>query len=244
MVVGLSVYKNKFTGLTEALHVDAGDVGFYYNTVDKCGYASATAPEPAIEVNWVYDWCQISGNTITNSLDWAIEVDEEDCDTTIVGNTFTGNAKGIVNLFPDCGLDATRNWWGAAAGPAAGYNSDEVDDSHPLGAAPSAVYVDTWTTEIDGRDVVPAVPVTVDLDYQSVFNPDDEAYMIGAMTFASNPEAVAVPTTLSNAKYFDVFVVDPPEAAFLAELGVQIRFYGTMKANSEIWVFSGDLENG
>jgi parallel beta-helix repeat protein len=233
------IYKNKFTGLTQALEVDEGsEVGFWYNTVDKCGYVSTTAPQAAIAV-WYTEWCQISGNTITNSLDWAIEVDD-DCYTTVVGNTFTGNAKGISNIDEDCGLDATRNWWGAAAGPAAGYNSDEVDDSHPLGAAPSAVYVDTWTTEIDGRDVVPAVPVTVDLDYQSVFNPDDEAYMIGAMTFASNPEAVAVPTTLSNAKYFDVFVVDPPQATFLSELGIQIRFYGTIKANSEIWVYSGD----
>jgi len=44
------IYKNKFTGLTEALHVDAGDVGFFSNTVDKCGYASATDPRPAIRL--------------------------------------------------------------------------------------------------------------------------------------------------------------------------------------------------
>jgi len=233
------IYKNKFSGMTDALYVDEGaDVGFWYNTVDKCGYASATAPVAAIEVAWA-DWCQISGNTITNSLDWAILVDD-DCDTTIVGNTFTGNAKGINNTDKDCGLDATRNWWGKAEGPAADHNSADVDDSHPLGAAPTAVYVETWTQDIDGRDVVPAVPVTVDIDWESVFDPDEEAYMIGAMTFATNPETVAVPSTLTGAKYFDVFVVDPPEALFLSSIGIQIRFYGTIKTNTEVWVFSGD----
>jgi Right handed beta helix region len=232
------IYKNKFSGLTEALEVDYAGGLFIYNTVDKCGAVEiATADAVAAVAVWDTDYFIISGNTFTNSPDWTIYGD--DCDFSIVGNTFTTNAKGIYNE-AGCELDATRNWWGAATGPAAGLNGDRVDDGHPLGAAPTAVYYEMDTTKIDGRDVTPAVPVVVNLDYESVFAPDDTAYMVGAMTFAANPLTAAIPSNLTGPKYFDVFVVEPPQALFLASLGIQIRFYGTVKASTEVWVYSGD----
>lgn len=55
----------------------------------------------------------------------------------VEGNNLDGNTDGI-NVYDGSSVDARANWWGSPAGPAAGYNSGNVNVSTPLGQETSA----------------------------------------------------------------------------------------------------------
>jgi hypothetical protein len=55
----------------------------------------------------------------------------------VKGNNLDGNTDGI-NVYDGSSVDARANWWGSPAGPAAGYNSGNVNATTPLGQPISA----------------------------------------------------------------------------------------------------------
>jgi hypothetical protein len=59
-------------------------------------------------------------------------------------------------------------------------------------------------------------------------------YQVGSASFATNPGAVAPPSTLKVVKYYDAFVYDT--GAFYAS--TRLQFYGTVNAFSEVWYYN------
>jgi hypothetical protein len=188
-----------FTGLTNALTVNAGTVSFNGNTVTTCGLAS---PATAAIVVAGATAVTIYNNTITNGTSWIISVAAGQAPAVNVSqNTFTGNAKaatsadttavtGIVNM--------ARNWWGAAANvPAnvalsAGVTAG-IQYTPALGAATSA---GTFTT---------AATLTASATIGVNVTASTGATMLGATALSANPVAVAIPSADTAVKYWDVF---------------------------------------
>ena len=204
-----------FTGLTNALTVNAGTVSFNGNTVTTCGLAS---PATAAIVVAGATAVTIYNNTITGGPSWIISVANTFAPIVNVSqNTFTGNAKaatsadttavtGIVNM--------ARNWWGAAANvPAnvalsAGVTAG-IQYTPALGAATSA---GTFTT---AATLTAATTIGVNVTAST------GATMLGATALSANPVAVAIPSAYTAIKYWDVFGT---------VTSATVDFYGTTAA--------------
>jgi hypothetical protein len=236
-----TINKNTFTGMFRVLNVNGAPAGaaFTSNTVTGCGSAITGLTAAALRVQApgagkVY----VTNNTITGSKQYVAEVLNDE--TTFINfNTLTGNAYGMNNTdATPVGLNALNNWWGAATGPAAGHNTANVNAVPFLGAAPVNGLVALGCSNVDASAST-AAGVQVDTSLAGLpYN----VTLIGVSSYATNPGAVAPPSTLTVKKYFDVFVLDVvpaagPPAVVPADT-VLIRFYGTVTANSEVWFYS------
>jgi len=236
-----TITKSTFTNIFRVLNVNmaAGTVAFTSNTLSTCGSSTTGSLAAALRVQSagtgkVY----ITNNTINTSKNYIAEVAATDDMVYINYNTFAAdNAKGLNNTdATPLGLNALNNWWGAATGPATGYNSANVNVTPWLGAAPTNGKVvlacnnltDTTNSGVVVDTSLAGLPYNVPV--------------IGVSNYATNPGAVAPPSTLTVKKFFDVFVIDVipavgPPAVVPADSAV-IRFYGTVTASSEVWFYS------
>jgi hypothetical protein len=71
----------------------------------------------------------------------------------------------------------------------------------------------------------------------------EEAFMIGSASYATNPGAVAPPSTLKVVKYYDVYVYfwDNGNNWWGADYGT-IKFYGTVNDFSEVWFYVSETQ--
>jgi len=123
-----TVSDNTLSGLNQAVKIIAGTATIKGNTINNCGLVvstTATAGQAAIGVTSLTA-LSITNNTITNCPNDIIEI-TVGANSSLVNmmfNNLSDNAMGIDNndATTTNTLNATHNWWGAATGPATGFN--------------------------------------------------------------------------------------------------------------------------
>jgi len=241
----VTVSKNNFSDLTRALYVSAGTVDFTENTVTGCGQAVSTTYTAGAGSIYVSAATRVSivANKITGSKATIAGVANSATAavTYINFNDLSGNTLGIIHMsgaLHTADLDATHNWWGVASGPTATqqtyYTSAAlgVDASYYLGSAPSNAKLAFKTNVLDAKSTASIVVNLLAGGAAAVIN--DDADRIGIANYATNPGAVAPPSTLKVVKYYDVYVVDADADANIARL----FFYGTINDFSEVWYYN------
>jgi hypothetical protein len=213
---GSVVGTSKFTGLTEALDITGAAVSFTGNTVDKCGATTTatTGPDAIMVHTTVAPGVQVGGNTITNSLDYIINVAaNQDNLVWVMGNTFSGNVHAAYdagNFAVGIPLAVTHNYWGGtASNPASVTTAPLISYANPLGSAssmgsisagPVTATTGTFDTSASAGVIITSPSVTTEL---------------GAIVLGANPITVAIPTGEVAKSYYDVFGVGATVTASL-----------------------------
>jgi len=234
-----TVSGNNLMGLNQAVTVTAGTATITGNTIDNCGLAvSTTAPsgQAAIGVT-ATTALSITNNTITNCPNDIIEIVDNSENINMMFNNLTDNAIGIDNNDADTAqtLNATHNWWGAATGPATGFNltAGAVNNTAAyLGgeatgnfALASATLVTKTTVGVD----VTATPAVA-----------TAPAIIGVANYAANPQA-ATPLPAIDGGFYDVYLAD---ATAGDTASVLVKFYNAnISANTTVYVW-GTLGGG
>jgi hypothetical protein len=219
---------------------------FNGNTVTNCGqgqvYSNSTVSTAAIIVGIAAaNGVNIYGNTITNGTYYILDITTANT-VDVSGNTFTGNAKTVKSADTANTLLMARNWWGGAANVPANVKlvtgiTAGITYTPDLGAAPSssafAVIGVSATNPIAAATTV-GVNITASTG----------AGMVGATALTGNPVSIAIPSTDTVVKYWDVYGVQPDGETALTSATVD--FYGTTIApvNSNSAVFFYNTTNG
>ena len=196
-----------FTGLTTALTVSntGAGVSFNGNTVTSCGVLSTHDAIVITATSGTY----MFNNTISKSLNNFINVSDNDNLVALMLNSFSGNSKNAVDSAGGV-LNCTRNYWG---GPNSNPTSTaSVSYASALGAAPSAA---TFVTGASGLTLAAANTVGVNIQASNGMT------TLGAAALTANPVSVALPSTVTLIKYFDVFGFGNASAS------ATIDFHGT-----------------
>jgi len=220
-VIGTST----FTGLSTALDTTAGGVNFNGNTVTSCGMTTPTGVD-AIMVHTVTvptAVVNITNNKISSSLEYIISVAGNDNLVSVMDNQFATNVSNASNTGGVGLLNVTHNYWGAATGPA---STATVSFTNPLGIAPTA---GTFATGASGMTLTASTTAGVNIVAST------GALSLGAAVLSGNPVAVALPSTATVSRYYDVFAGTGVTAA-------TVDFFGTtaapVTANSSIYFYN------
>jgi len=211
-----TVTNNKFTGgLMSALTVNGAtaNVVFKLNTVAVLSLTEALWPVATFAAQPITVYANgtvsITENSFASAANQTMVIwPGADASTiTVMFNSIaTSNKLGIANM-DTATLNATHNYWGAATGPAAGYNAGTygtgvVDSSSYLGGVLANSKFAAATGLVNagaGVDIVGATAATV----------------VGSGSYAANPIAIAIPAkdasglyTIKAVSYFDAFAVN------------------------------------
>jgi hypothetical protein len=247
-VNGSTISTSTFTRLSNALTVNGVEAmaTFNGNIVTNCGqgqvYSNSTVSTAAITVGIAAaNGVNIYGNTITNGTYYILDITTANT-VDVSGNTFTGNAKTVKSADTANTLLMARNWWGGAANVPANVKSVTgitagITYTPGLGSAPSssafAVIGVSATNPIAAATTV-GVNITASTG----------AGMVGATALTGNPVSIAIPSSDTVVKYWDVYGVQPDGKTALTSATVD--FYGTTIApvNSNSAVFFYNTTNG
>jgi hypothetical protein len=196
-----------FTTLTDAVQITTPACAtFIGNTVDACGVAATT---PTFIINSVgAAGFAASNNKITNSKYYVATVTLNDALVSFIYNDLSGSVKGFNNVAAVMNLLCTNNYWGTVDPAATGINTAKVNYANKQTAAPGA----------NGKVVSAAAVVTnatlgVTVNtYLTGTTTASNAGQIGFAVLAANPTVVAVPTTITAVKYYDILVAAPAVA--------------------------------
>ena len=237
-----TVSDNTFSGLNQALTIVAGTATIKGNTINNCGLVvstTATVGKAAIGVTSLTA-LSITNNTITNCPNDIIEIAVTTADSSLINmmfNNLTGNAIGIDNndTTTTHTLNATHNWWGAATGPATGFNLTDGavnDTTGYLGGAATG----SFTNTVGAVSLLTKTTVGVDVTPNAALLAGD---IIGVANYAANPQA-ATPLPAIAGGFYDVYV-EETTATFTSVL---IKFYNAnITANTTIYVW-GTIAGG
>jgi hypothetical protein len=236
------IMTNTLDNLSTAVDVDgaAPTVTIDANTITNCGVSSTTAPLPAIEVDVTgAGMVSVQNNTITSSPDdilWVEDMGGAD-KVYVLFNDLSGNVKGIDNDDTTGGgtVDATHNWWGAATGPAAGFNGGLVDTSGYLGAPATGVF---GTSATGVASLAAKTTAGVDVAATVAVGADNPAIM-GVANYASNPQDAPPHTALAGG-FYDIFVCDSDVAGVPHDASeILIKIYNAnITANTDAYAWS------
>ena len=245
-----NVTSNTLSSLNRALNITgtgAGAVSISSNTIDACGLAVSSTlltGQAAIQVVSVgTGGLSITNNTITNTPADIIEVTANSNLINMMFNNMTGNTLGIDNNDVAANtINATHNWWGAATGPATGFNlplsatTGKINVTGYLGASATGSFVaGTTATSLTTK-------TTVGVDVTAVTAPGTTwvpvaADMIGVANYAANPQS-ATPEPASTDGFYDVYLVDST-VQLGATAQVLLKFYNAnVTADTEVYVWS------
>ncbi len=230
---------NTLIGLNQAFLVVAGTATISGNTIDNCGLVistTATVGKAAIGVT-AATALSITNNTITNSPNDIIEIVDSSEVINMMFNNLSDNAIGIDNNDAAAvTLNATHNWWGAATGPATGFNvtAGAVNDTSAyLGASATGSFTNTvgavslLTKTTVGVDVIPNTAIVAATD------------VIGVANYTANPQS-ATPLPAIDGGFYDVYVFETTPAF----TSVLIKFYNAnITANTKVYVW-GTIAGG
>jgi len=124
----------------------------------------------------------------------------------------TSNKYGITNFDTVHALNATHNYWGAVAGPAAGYNNAAVVTGLAYGTVNAA---NPLGTAVTGAKLYLAPGAAVTNGAVTVTN--TTATLVGIASYAKSPTGVDVPSTVTAVFFSEVYVVggaDPTGVTF------------------------------
>ena len=204
----ITIGSTTFDGLDTALSIASGTVTVDDGSViTNCGVADA---DPAISV--AGGAVVIKNSEISNSADYAVSVTGGT--VSILFNTITGNTLNVSQSGGS--VDASHNWWGDPAGPAALTVTGTVDVSGPLGA-------DATGTFDAAANLITKTTVGVDVTTVG-------ATLIGTANYAVNPQAATPEPALADG-FYDVYVV--------GGTSVLIKFYNAnITENTVVYVWS------
>jgi len=228
------------SGLGQALKVDGPttDVTVKDSAISECGAgpsaANGWAGVPAILVNTTAN-LDITSSSITGGPNDIIEVQANANNVSIMSNDLSGNAKGIDNNDPVNTVNATLNWWGGAAGPAAGFNSGLVNAAGYTGTTTSSIASTTTSGTLKARDTqgidvtitvagAPWVPAAGDI--------------IAVARYPANPHGETPVPALPDG-FYDVLVTD---SAGAAQTEVFIKLYNDAIADDTVAYVWSDLQ--
>jgi hypothetical protein len=226
------------SGLDQALTIGSGvltpTVTVTDSTIDACGMPISTtmaAGQAAIGVTLATS-LKITNSAITNGPNDIIEVADNSENIYMMFNDLSGNAKGIDNNDADTlqTLSATHNWWGAATGPATGFNVTAGAVNNTAGYLGATA---TGTFSLATATVTAATTQKVDVSITTTAGATSAAAIIGVANYASNPGA-ATPYPAISGGYFDVYVGTPTNTTDVAT----IKLYGDVTTDTTAYVYS------
>jgi len=245
----ITISGNTFNAVRNAMYAISSfaTVNFTGNTVTGCGLAvSTTLTGGSSPIVVLYDTLvNAAQNKITGSKAFIASIFDAPTYSSaaqahIIYNDLSGNTLGILNASGAAHtnhVDATRNWWGAATGPSAAqvtYGTSlagGVDASNYLVAAPTNAAVAFAQATLDAKTTTGVIINQLKTDGTP---PTILTGIMGIATFSANSAPGALPSTLTGAKYFDVFVTGQDGSVTT----VRVFFYGAITANSQAWVYS------
>lgn len=215
----VTITGNTFDGLEEAIDLNAAStVTIRDNTFSNGTQPTSTTYAAQIDANAATS-VLIDGNTFTNNAGYAVDVSANANLINMIGNTITGNTKGVRNTDVVNTLMAVINWWGATTGPTIASNPNGTGD--PVTATGIVTYK-PWATvspEMARMATIAAngifdASTTVGVSYSSTAATAN----VVLSSYDANPTPTAPPYTAVG--YYDVFV---PAAAGTST----IRLYST-----------------
>jgi hypothetical protein len=239
-----TIADSTLSGLTTALTVTGGTITVSGTTISGCGRAAvatlgilaapvinvASAPAPA-----VVPTLTITNSVITGNLDEILEVDAEvggNDDAGLVTlrfNDLSGNAKGIDNNAGTGTVNAQVNWWGAATGPAATFNSGADTAGYTGGiASGSAAAASASLTAGTTRGV--------DVSIVTAAGALSPAGLIAVGRYAANPGEATPEPALADG-FYDVYVTAPANITDVAT----IKLYNTAITEDTVAYVWSDL---
>ncbi|MBA7643873.1 hypothetical protein ES703_51607 [subsurface metagenome] len=230
---------NTLTGLNQAFKIVAGTATIKGNTIDNCGLVISTTAavgKAAIGVT-ATTALSITNNTITNCPNDIIEITlgADSSKVNMMFNNLTDNTKGIDNDDTTTAhiFNATHNWWGAATGPATGFNvtAGAVNDTTAyLGSEATGSFA------LDSASLITKTTVGVDVIATGTVAPA----IIGVANYAANPQD-ATPLPAIAGGFYDVYLAD---AATSLTTSVLIKFYNAnVTANTKVYIW-GTIAGG
>jgi len=234
------------TALDPALNILGGTTNVTDSTITNCGQSTvATATyQPAISVTLTAG-LTISNSTITGSPNDILQTASAAVGSNLIiimFNDLSGNTKGIDNKDTNAAnfIQAPVNWWGSAAGPAALFNTGNVNASAPAGTVATgalvagATAVQLLASATQGVDVHPQVAAT-----GAAYTPG-AGEVIAVGRYSANPGEATPQPALANG-YYDVYFSQTTTASVPATQ-VMIKLYNpAITANTSIMVWS-DLQ--
>jgi len=231
-----TVSGSTFDGLQNAFDIDGGTLTITGNTIKNCTGSATAGAEGAITIDGTTTVVKITGNDIntTKSTLYAIYLDTTAVAATKVYVLFN-NIDNTLNIKNEDTtgdkLDATHNWWGAAAAPATTSISGDVNTANYLKAATtmSKAGFSTGAATLTAKTTAGVdVSVTTSAGATSA-----TVSFIGAASYTANP-GTATPYTALADGFYDVYLSDTATTDVVTIL----LYNANVTANTEVYVMN------
>jgi hypothetical protein len=223
-----TVTGSSFSSLDSAVNVTGGAVGLSTSTLDACGNAGTTGPNPRGAVHINGGTVNAIANTITNgpgAIGYVAAAGTGN-GSSFKFNTLTGNAGAFTSVGAGV-LDATNNWWGSSAGPTVASTAVLTLTSPWLIASVSNPAVVIGGTALNGGTVNTPSAANVNV----AVAPGAGITVIAAANYDGNPVTTEPPA--DTVMSYDVYI-----AGGAAGDTATITFFGITSPLAQIWAYS------